>query len=550
MKKTLLLSACLVLSGGLFAQTPEAESPVFHLDGFDASTVSGFKTTPKEGAEDLIPWTHPDTVVLTKATGVGACAKADEGGIYGSYVYTYDERGNMIAQEALQYVSDDVWLPSQRIVSSYNQWDLVDTTTSYYFYQRDGIYVPNARKISTYNKRAQAVSLLNLKWNNQTDTWTPSSRFTYTYTKDNKLATSLQEEPDDMVMGGEAWKKVLKAEYGYDRKGREIRFESEFWTGAEWFPFRAVYRTYENDFLVKELGCILNEMTGVYMETYRYEYTYNERGDLTDHLIFYTDTTGTWDTTVTESHFYDEQGRETWNFTRRDDMGNLVNASREFYFYNEQGLKDSVSHDAWEMSGDATGGEWWHTSSLRYFYNEQGVRNSYIYYNLTSEYYATDKYESEFNEYGDGTRSQCFTLENGCWVPADRYMLEVHDRNGNEIMRANNPPLHEITVHYASGTKTPAPEPDTTADTFIERINLQLDAQVDVYPNPAGETLYVDIAGEGVYEVSLSNLTGTVVETFRMESGRKAVNVSGLKGIYMLRVSKAGAAATRKIMIL
>lgn len=546
MKKTLFVSACLLLAGGLYAQIPEAESPVFRLDGFDASTVSAFKTTPKEASDELIPWMHPDTIVQIKATNVGACSKADGGSIYGQYVYTFDDRGNMLAQEAFQYIADDVWLPQQRIISSYNQWDLVDTTTSHNYYAKDGIYVPSERKISSYDKRGRRTKLLYLTWNTQTEAWTPAYRYTYTYNKNNQLISTLQEEPDPYVMGGEAWKNYLKTDYGYDKDGHENLYELNFWTGIEWFPYRGIYRIYDNNRLLQEYGSFYNEMTGVYAPTYRHHYYYNGQGNKTDFLIFYADSTGKWDTTATETYFFDEQGRGTGSLTRvySSAYGHLENTARETYFYNEEGVKDSVAHDAWDE-----GGEWFHTMSLRYFFNEQGIRNGYIYYNLTGENAATDKYELEFNEYGDGTRARCFTLEKGGWVPADRRALEVCDRYGNEIMRANYLPLHEITVHYASGTKTPVPEPDTT-DTFIERINLLLDAQIDVYPNPASETLYVDITGEGVYEVSLSSMTGVVVEAFRMESGRKALNVSGCKGVYILRVAKAGAAAVRKVMIL
>lgn len=537
MKKTLILSVGLLLTGGLQAQAPEAESPVFHLDGFNPETVSAFKTASKEASDSLIPWTQPDTVVCTKAAGP-----------YGMYVYTVDGRGNTVSQEALTYMAPDNWVTSQKILSSYNQWDLVDTTTMYVYYQRDGILIPSARKISTYDKRGRAVTLLNLEWNTQAEVWAKTSRYTYTYNQDNRLISTLQEEPDP-YFSGEAWKNVYKTDYGYDGQGREIRFEMYIWTGTEWFPFRGIYRTYENDRLAVEHGSIFNDVTGVYGPTYRYNYFYNGGGKLTDYLVFYPDSTGKWgDTTLHEAHFYNAQGQETEQVTRRLDnaVGKLDNAVREFYFYDGKGRKDSVVHEVWEST------DWWHTISMRYFFNENDICNGRIYYNLTPEYYSTDKYEMEFNGYGDGTRSRCFTLQNGEWAAAERRDLEVDDRNGGEILRANFVPLHEITVHYASGTKTPPPPPDTTSDdtTAIERINLLLDAQVEVYPNPVSETLYVDISGEGVYGVRLSNLSGAVVEEFRMEAGCKALNVSGRKGVHLLRVWKDGAATLRKIIIL
>ncbi|MDE7150014.1 MAG: T9SS type A sorting domain-containing protein [Bacteroidales bacterium] len=531
MKRNMLLLACLFWAGGLHAQRQDTESPVFLIDGTEIP-ATGLKTA-KTASDSLIFWSLPDTVIGSKTSGE-----------YAMFVYTYDERGNAVATESFLRAGN-VWAPSQRIDATFNRWDLIDTTVNYFYQQGD--YVPNARKISVYDKQGRHVSLLNQTYNANMRSWTPASRYTYTYTDDNRLLSSLKEAPDLQSTG---WKMQEKTEYTYDAEGRETAFEMSIWTGSEWFPYRAYYRTYENGRLVRELGRIMNEITGQYGDTYRFEYAYNGNGNLTDYLQFYTDSTGRWDTSMHRAYTYNEENLVSEEYTRTFDaaLGELENSMREYYFYDKNGVKDSVKHEVWLSL------EWVHTISLRYFYNEAGILDGRIYYNFSDDNRRTDKYEWQFNENGDGTLSQCFTRQNDSWIPAERYDLEIYRHDGELILRSDALLLCEISVHYAEGTKTPGPLPDTTkpADTTIanEPLKAMLEANVNVYPNPAVGTLYVEISGEGVCDVRLSSLSGQTVEAFRMAAGRKFLDVGKFKGTYILYVQKDGATVARKIIIL
>ncbi|MDE5704103.1 MAG: T9SS type A sorting domain-containing protein [Bacteroidales bacterium] len=535
MKKSMFLLACLLWTGSLAAQKPDAESPVFIIDGAEIPTT-GLKNRSKSN-DSLIPWSLPDTIIGSKTSGEHAM-----------FIYTYDERGNALRTEAFQKVSD-VWVPTQRIDATFNRWDCVDTTIQYVYQQEQ--YVPNARKISAYDKQGRHITLTNYTYQQATDMFSAKSRYTYTYTDNNRLASSLEEIPDPHVAGGAIiWTKNAKTEYAYDAEGREISFEMSVWTGDQWMPYRAYYRTYENGRLVKELGRILNEITGSYKDTYRFEYHYNELDNLTDAFQFHTDSTGKWDTSLHSTYRYDERNLVVEAYTRTFDaaLGELENSTREYYFYNDNGIKDSVVHEVWLSL------EWVHTISLRYFYNEAGILNGRIYYNFSDDSRRTDKYEWEFNENGDGTLAQCFTLQKDQWVPADRYDLEVSKHDGEVILRANELRLCKINVHYADGFKTPGPLPDTTKPddtTAIEPLKALLEANLNVYPNPATETLYVEINGEGHCDVTLSDLSGRTAEAFRMTAaGRKALDVSRYKGTYLLRVRKEGAVIAKKVIIL
>lgn len=543
MKRSLLLLACLLGAGSLSAQRPDAESPVFLIDGARIPAAD-LKTAGLNAADNdsLIPWSLPDTVIGSKTAGE-----------YAMFVYTYDERGNAIRTEAFQKTGS-VWMPSQRIDATFNRWDRVDTTIQY-FYQK-GQYVPNARKISTYDKQGRHITLTNYSYSQTTDMFSVVSRYTYTYTDQNRLASILEEVPDSHIAGGAIiWTKNAKTEYAYDAEGREISFEMSAWAGGQWMPYRAYYRTYENGRIVKELGRILNEMTGYYGDTYRFEWNYDQKGLLTDYLQFYTDSTGAWekDTNLHRTIVYNEAGLVTEECTRTYDaaLGELENSTREYYFYNKDNLRDSVVHEVWLSV------EWVHTISVRYFFNEAGVQNGRIYYNLSDDSRRTDKYEFEFNENGDGTLSECFTLKNGDWTPAERYDLEISKHDGEVILRSNELLLCKINAHYTSGFKTPGPLPDTTKPgdtTAVEPLKALLDANVLVYPNPASETLYVEIngetGGEGACDLTLSDLAGRTVEAFRIKAGRKAIDVSRCHGTYILQVRRAGATVARKIIIL
>lgn len=539
MKKSLLLLACLLGAGSLSAQRPDAESPVFLLDGTEIP-ATGLKTA-SESNDSLIPWSLPDTVVGSKIAGE-----------YAMFVYTYDERGNALRTEAFQRFGSE-WMPSQRIDATFNRWDRVDTTIQYFYQQ--GQYVPNARKISTYDKQGRHITLTNYTYNQTSKLFSAVSRYTYTYNKDNSIKTSTLEEPDPQAVGFDIhWVQTAKIEYDYDAEGHEISFEMQVWAG-EWMPYRAYYRTYENGRIKRELGRILNEMTGRYGDTYRFEWYYNEKGLLTDYLQFYTDSTGAWekDTNLHRTIVYNEDDLVIEECTRTYDaaLGELENSTREYYFYDKDNLRDSVVHEVWLSV------EWVHTISVRYFFNEAGIQNGRIYYNLSDDSRRTDKYEFEFNENGDGTLSECFTLKNGDWTPAERYDLEISKHDGELILRSNEMLLCKISAHYANGFKTPGPLPDTTQPndtTAIEPLKALLDANVQVYPNPATETLYVEINGatgdEVTCDVTLSDLAGRTVEAFRMRAGRRAVNVSRhQKGTYILRVRQAGATVARKIII-
>ncbi|MBA3662943.1 MAG: T9SS type A sorting domain-containing protein [Bacteroidetes bacterium] len=71
-----------------------------------------------------------------------------------------------------------------------------------------------------------------------------------------------------------------------------------------------------------------------------------------------------------------------------------------------------------------------------------------------------------------------------------------------------------------------------------------------VYPNPAKETLNVEVATSDVYTVSLSNLLGKVIFADKSAKDKTTINLSNVAaGVYFLTVDIKGEKTTKKIIV-
>lgn len=470
-------------------------------------------------AQELIPWCYPDTITKVATNGIG-----------GIYLYTFDDRGNALVTEYLNRNKEGLYTPEQKITAVFNRYDKVDTTISYSW--RNGAYVQAERKISAYDNRANHIYLLNEDYQN--NGWVARNRYHYTYNEQNLKTATLVETP---VAGTDKWANAQKADYTYDSKGRETNYNEYTWTGVTWAPVRSTTNVYENDRLVQESGKGLNA-DGVFEDAYRITYTYNTQG-LESEWLYEVYEESAWVNAYRRTFAYDENGYQVeyisyeWQ-TSRNDWAATV---RETYTNKENGLRLKVEH--YTKVAEAT--EWVLVITMEYEYNAAGRRTAYNYTDK-QEGGGEFRYEFTLNESNDDVRAACFVKQNGEWVPTNRYNLEVQYHDGTEILYANSPAMHEINVHYASGTKTPVSVANNCADVLP-------DFKVRVYPNPAQLDLHVEMEQDGLYEVSLFDLQGRCVAV-RHAVQRATFNVERLHGMYLLRVEKDGAALVRKVIVL
>jgi len=104
-------------------------------------------------------------------------------------------------------------------------------------------------------------------------------------------------------------------------------------------------------------------------------------------------------------------------------------------------------------------------------------------------------------------------------------------------------------------TSTDTLSSDTLADPKIlqQPTSLTDDTTLKVYPNPTDDVLYIELSGAGIFNVTLYDLQGRVVETLRATSlqGAATINVRNVPaGVYLLRVTDTeGRPYARKVTI-
>lgn len=472
------------------------------------------------------PWCFPDTVTKVATSGRG-----------GVYLYTFDDRGNALVTEYIETDAAGTQVPQQKITAVYNRFDLVDTTVNYVW--RNGGYMACERKIAAYDNRGNLTYLLNE--NGDGKSWTPANRYTYTYNEKNLKTDVLVENPLDIEF--DQWTPSEKARYVYDDQGRELSYEHYVWAESAWYHYRSVFSQYENDRLVQELGMgLIGDEVVVFDSTYRLSYAYNAAGKQVEWLYeVYQE--GAWENSDLRRFHYDANGYDTmvvsysWNLYQNGAWDSTV---KEVYKNRPDGKRLRVDHYTAE---GADVGEWFLSAVMEFEYNEAGYRTAYTYGSYNSENGGEFRYVFELNENNDDVLATCFVKRGENWVPTDRINLEVQYHDGTSILYANEP-MHEIRVHYKSGTKSPIPD-DAANEAWMGAPAFP----VRVYPNPARETLSVEAGENGYFDMELYDLSGRRVESRRAVQ-RAEFNVGAYHGLYLLRVEKNGSVVSRKVVIL
>lgn len=101
--------------------------------------------------------------------------------------------------------------------------------------------------------------------------------------------------------------------------------------------------------------------------------------------------------------------------------------------------------------------------------------------------------------------------------------------------------MDDFTTFETFDTTTPPPPP-----VLVNTINTPA---IKIYPHPASNTLYVDIAGGSAERIVVTNMAGSVVANISSVSAHNEINTSSLPaGMYLLQVFGDGKRATMKFI--
>lgn len=164
--------------------------------------------------------------------------------------------------------------------------------------------------------------------------------------------------------------------------------------------------------------------------------------------------------------------------------------------------------------------------------------------------------ETMLDAQNDGTNGPLFSTNNGSWASLSgssgvdpllnhvllaqittdgtfSFKLNLQIRNAStfqvENYVAQNPIGNEIlepTLTYSS-----------TGSSITNIVNQP---RLNIYPNPANETLWLELRNADASEYLISDLTGNIIYAGEIMSGNNAVDVSGLaQGSYFIRLSNS-----------
>lgn len=505
------------------SELSEESKACFSLPGeerflFSKTVNNGVQIYEDKGT---IQWCSPDTILTYKA---------DE--VFEKYIYTLDERGNALCTEYLNY-SNGTWIPVQKITAYYNQWDKIDSTINFY-YQKDR-YVPSNRKISTYDGRGNHVSLLNQTYDQSTGTFYDENRYTYSYTEKDQVKYTLKEQP---LTNGE-WENLEQWNYSYDAEGNQTEYLYDLFRNGRWNPFRHIFNTYSKG-LLSEQTCKSIDANGIFNNSYRQFYQYDEKGNDTNYLYQVYDSTGKWANAVKWSKTFTETGKISTYISYIDDFGKWLEQNKEVYTYNEKDLLAQMEIFRSESYS------WGKTADYHYTYDDNGYLKSYQREGLRFDEWVVEKYEYELDEDGNHTLGQCFRQQNENWNPVVLYDLELHYNHQTASFRASNTPLHKIEISFARGEKSEIVVPP------VANSSAPKDLDVNIYPNPASHVLYVEIPQNSPSEIFLIDLSGRILFKTTSNGGTLELPVESLagKGQALLHIRQDNTTVTRKIILL
>ncbi len=90
---------------------------------------------------------------------------------------------------------------------------------------------------------------------------------------------------------------------------------------------------------------------------------------------------------------------------------------------------------------------------------------------------------------------------------------------------------------------------DVTCDITTGLSNVSTEVDVEVYPNPVQNEVFVNLKTLGVADVSLLDISGVLIQSSTITSGENSISLEGLEsGVYMLKIQSGDAFDTHKIV--
>jgi len=360
----------------------------------------------------------------------------------------------------------------------------------------DSIVAPNNNKtIYTYDSRGNDRQRATYTWDAGNNAWRGSSKEEYTYDANGNQTLIISYSWD---AGNNTWKGNQKSEYTYDANGNlalQIRYS---WDAGNttWIESNKSEYTYDaNGNLTSWIYYSWNTGNTAWRENQKQESTYDANGNRTLHIAYTWDAgNNTWRENYKHEYTYDANGNQTLDIYYTWDAGNNTwrESQKVEYTYDandNQTLQISYSWDA--------GNNTWRENRKEESTYDLSISKE----DLLQPY--NFAYNNKILEWKD------YTWSGTDWVYSSTYTFYWSE--------------HSVGI--------------------AEMQNL---SSVQVYPNPAQNTLYIE-SSEAMEQVRVYDISGR--ELIQLPYPAQSIDISTLaNGIYIIKVKTAAGETVKKIV--
>lgn len=278
-------------------------------------------------------------------------------------VYSYDANGrnNLITSYTW---SANQWVYGNKTENAFDaNGNITEVITSMW---DNNAWVNFYRYLYTYDANNARTSMTYQGWNGTA--WENSSRYTYKNREDGKCKTSVYY---NWVDG--KWFEADSNFYSYNAAGDMLVIQSFRYHHVEsgydedgWVRNSYVgYNYNENGQLIQRLAQAWYESTKMFVNNNKYDYEYDEKGDMSHHTYSYWSNEA-WKIQYSKDYVYNDAHLLTESIVQDCTSGTGVNSQKEEYTYDAEG------NTLTEILYDWGGSDWVKFSQSQYFYHYDG----------------------------------------------------------------------------------------------------------------------------------------------------------------------------------
>ena len=396
----------------------------------------------------------------------------------------------------------------------------------------------------------------------------------YNYDSEGNTISRIMRTSCEMCAGSD---QDYKYEYQFDENGDvEILLQySMDKSTQQWVPNTKLEYTYDaNSLIPGEIEYTWDKATNQWLYSTKFEIIFNDDGEIAHYSYSDYDLDNkSWIAQQVSDYYYDQNGYDSLR------THTLLNSDGSFYYLKYEITVDSNGKEVEEISSlKDTSGIWTNNSKYYYEYDQNGntiLSESYYWSSSYNYWLGNSKTESEYdlNNHRIFSVSYRWDSNTSDWLLYSRYDYE-YDMMGNQtlymyyIWNANKEEwINNIMRTYEYDEKNMgigydyfewldnswwhSEKAEYFYSEFTTGVNIYQPelAKINVYPNPAGETLIINSQGTDDTEGRIYNSTGELMKTFQVQQGENSYNLSDLKkGLYILQISFKDGTVSKKLI--